>query len=101
LREVIIADAALEDLVSIRAWLRQPGAGLRAARRLRQIEAALRDLSIAPCRWPVGEHQEVRERVVERYVILYQVRPDTADNTTAGDVEVIRVFGPGQSRAWR
>lgn len=29
---------------------------------------------------------------------MYVVRPDTGRNDTAGDVLVLRVFGPGQSR---
>jgi len=32
------------------------------------------------------------------YRVIYAVTPDTGDNATAGDVEVLRVFGPGQER---
>jgi hypothetical protein len=32
------------------------------------------------------------------YRVIYVVKPDTGDNATAGDVEVLRVFGPRQER---
>jgi len=28
---------------------------------------------------------------------MFRVSPDTGDNTTAGDVFIIRIFGPGQN----
>jgi len=99
-RTLTIAAADAEDLASIRLWSRQPGSGSRAARRLRQIEAVIRDLRTAPYLWPFGEHEGVRERSVEGYMIMYQVKPDTGDSSVAGDVEIIRVFRPGQLRAW-
>ena len=40
----------------------------------------------------------VRERHVEGYRVAYEVAADTGSNTTAGDVTVLRVFGPGQQR---
>ncbi len=30
--------------------------------------------------------------------VIYEVVPDTGRNATAGNVTVLRVFGPGQSR---
>jgi hypothetical protein len=30
--------------------------------------------------------------------VVYEMDPDTGRNATAGDVLVLRVFGPGQSR---
>ena len=36
--------------------------------------------------------------VIERYVVIYEVYPDTGRNETAGNVLVLRVFGPGQAR---
>ncbi len=76
----------------------QPGAGGRAARRLAALAAAVQDLRRHPCRWPQGEHPGVRERHVEGYRVAYEVVPDTGDDATAGDVTVLRVFGPGQDR---
>ncbi len=40
----------------------------------------------------------MRQMIVERHVVVYRVAPDTGDNRTAGDVLVVRVFGPGQQR---
>jgi len=31
-------------------------------------------------------------------MLIYRVVPDTGDDRTAGNVQVVRVFGPGQSR---
>ena len=93
-----IARGAARDLAEARRWLTQPGAGIRAAQRLAALGAAVRDLREHPCRWPKGEHPGLRERHVEGYRITYEVVPDTGDNATAGDVTVLRVFGPGQDR---
>lgn len=97
-RRVDPAPAALRDLDSIRRWLRQPGAGWVAREKLRRIRDAIGQLRHAPCRWPEGDHPGVREIPVEGYRILYEVDPDTSDNRTAGNVRVLRVFGPGQDR---
>lgn len=35
---------------------------------------------------------------VQRHVVIYEVNPDTGSNATSGDVVVLRIFGPGQSR---
>jgi hypothetical protein len=32
------------------------------------------------------------------YRAFYEVHPDTGSNDTAGDVMVLRVYGPGQDR---
>lgn len=40
----------------------------------------------------------MRERHVEGHRIAYEVEPDTGEDATAGDVTVLRVFGPGQDR---
>jgi hypothetical protein len=44
------------------------------------------------------QHPGRREFTSEGFRIVYRVRPDTGLNETAGDVEVLHVFGPGQSR---
>jgi plasmid stabilization system protein ParE len=66
---------ALADLDAIASWLTQPGAGSTARRRL------------------TGELPRSGG-----YRALYRVTPDTGRDETAGDVRVLRVFGPGQSR---
>ena len=97
-RSIRLSPAAEEDLEAIRAWLSQPGSGPRAWARRRAIAQAIRDLARHPSRYPVGEHEGVRGRSVEGHRVLYAVVPDTGDDRTAGDVLVLRVFGPGQSR---
>lgn len=44
-------------------------------------------------------HVGVRERPVAGYRVMYQVTPDTNDNATAGDVAILRIFGPRQDRS--
>ena len=62
----------------------QAGAGASALRRLLAISSA-----IDPLMLPCGGG----------YRALYRLRPDTGRNETAGDVPVLRVFGPHQGRA--
>jgi plasmid stabilization system protein ParE len=98
-RKLDYADEAIEDLKAIRRWLTQPGSGPRAQRRLRAIRAAINRLKQRPCLYPVGQHPGVRELPCDGgYRALYEVLPDTGRDETAGDVLVLRVFGPGQDR---
>jgi plasmid stabilization system protein ParE len=98
-RTLVYAPQAREDLVAIRRWLTQPGSGLAARHRLTAIRTAVNRLREHPCLYPVVEHPGVRELpCAGGYRALYEVIPDTGRNDTAGDVRVLRVFGPGQSR---
>lgn len=98
-RALIYAPRARDDLAAITHWLTQPGSGPRARRRLAAIWAAIERLRESPCRYPVGQHRGVRELPCDgAYRALYRVRPDTGADDTAGDVRVLRVFGPGQTR---
>lgn len=98
-RKLIYAPRALADLDAIRRWLTQPGSGPAARRRLIALRAAINRLRQHPCLYPAGEHRSVRELLCEGgYRALYEVHPDTGQSETAGDVQVLRVFGPGQSR---
>ena len=76
----------------------QPGSGRTARGRLQSVLTALRDLVLHPCRFPVGQHPDVRERSVSGYRLLYVVDPDTGSDRTAGNVTVLRIYGPGQLR---
>jgi plasmid stabilization system protein ParE len=87
-RRLIYAPRALDDLDAIYRWQTQPGSGAAAIRRLKQH----------PCRYPVGQHPGVRELPSEGYRVMYRVVPDTGRDETAGDIRVLRAFGPGQSR---
>ena len=70
-----------------------------AQRRLAAIRADIRRLKQHPCLYPVGQHPGVRELpCAGGYRALYRVNPDTGRDETAGDVIVLRVYGPGQDR---
>lgn len=91
---------ALADLDAIHRWLTQPGSGSAARRRLAAIRFAIRRLKQDPCRHADGVYPGIRDLPCEGgYRALYKVEPDTGRSETAGDVLVLRVFGPGQSRA--
>lgn len=70
-----------------------------SVRRLKAIRDAIRDLKQHPCRHPPGQYAGVRELPCDSgYRVLYRMVPDTGRDETAGDVQVLRVFGPGQRR---
>jgi plasmid stabilization system protein ParE len=97
-RTLRYTDEAVADLEAIRGWLTQLGSGARAHRRLKAIRTAIRRLKKSPCLFAVGVHPHVRELPVAGHRVMYVIEPDTGRNDTAGDVIVLRVFGPGQSR---
>jgi len=64
------------------------------------IRMAIRRLRQHLCRFPLGEHQGVRELSRDGgYRALCEVTPDTGRNETAGNVLIPRVFGCGQERS--
>ncbi len=98
-RELIYAPEALADLEEVTLWLTQSGSGPRAWRRLATIRDSIERLREHPCLWPVNQHTGVRELPCEGgYRALYEVVSDTGRDETAGDVIVLRVYGPGQDR---
>ncbi|MFI5022961.1 MAG: type II toxin-antitoxin system RelE/ParE family toxin [Alphaproteobacteria bacterium] len=97
-RQVEYSVAAISDISDMRRWLHQPGAGRVAKERAQRIAAAIRELRNDPVMWPKGEILGTRERVIEGYTVIYHVDPDTNDRRSAGDVFILRVFGPGQDR---
>jgi plasmid stabilization system protein ParE len=97
-RRLRYTEKARDDLEAVRQWLTQPGSGPAARRRLAAIRAKIRRLKQHPCRHPISEHPGVRELACDGHRALYRVDPDTGHDETAGDVLVLRVFGPGQSR---
>ena len=75
------------------------GSGTAARQRLASIRADLQRLKQYPCLYPIVDHQSVRELpCASGYRALYEVNPDTGRNEDAGDIIVLRVYGPGQSR---
>lgn len=97
-RALFLSEAAIDDIAGIYRWYRQPGAGAAAARRVRAIRSAIRGLVEYPCRFRRGQHPDTRELITQGHVVVYEVHSDTGNDTTAGDVFIVRVFGPGQSR---
>ncbi len=98
-RQLRYTDTALADLSAARRWLTQLGAGPVARGNLLAILDAIDDLLAHPCRFPLGAHSGVRERpCAGGYRVLYRVTPDTGRDETAGDVRVLRIYGPGQDR---
>ena len=70
-----------------------------AWRRLAAIRAEIRRLQRSLCQRPIGDHPGVRELpCVGGYRALYEVISDSGSDESAGDVRVLRVFGPGYSR---
>jgi hypothetical protein len=97
-RRIDYSHLSVLDLAQMRRWMNQTGSGLRAKDRARTITKAVRELRHEPVQWPKGEEPGTRQRVVEGYTIVYSVDPDTNDRVTAGDVYVLRIYGPGQGR---
>jgi plasmid stabilization system protein ParE len=97
-RALRFADRALDDVSGMRRWLTQPGSGTAARRKLRSILSTIRQLRRTPCLHARGEHPGTRTVTVHGYTVVYRLNPDTGDSRTAGDVLVLRIFGPGQSR---
>ena len=65
---------------------------------MRAILAAIETLTEAPCRYRTDDHPGMRRMVIERHVIIYRVDRGTGDSATAGEVQVLRVFSPGQQQ---
>jgi plasmid stabilization system protein ParE len=98
-RALVYAPEALADLEAASRWLTQPGSGPRAWRRLAAIRADIRGLRQHPCLRPFGDISGIREmQTAGGWRVLDEVFPDTGDSATAGDVRVLRVYGPGQDR---
>lgn len=98
-RRLRYTEVARGDLDAIRSWLTQPGAGVKARQRLAAIRRVIARLAPHPCRYPVGSHPGTRELPCEDgYRALYRIVADIGRDETAGDVLVLRIFGPGQSR---
>jgi len=93
------ADTALTDLAAIRRWLTQAGSGPAARRRLEAIRTDINQLREHPCLYPIAQHLGVRELPCDGgYRALYEVEPDTGISATAGNVVILRIYGPGQDR---
>lgn len=96
-RSLRFSRQAQRDFQNIRKWFNQPGAGTAAAERLNRLEASILALVDRPYAWPPGPKPGTRLLISQRHVILYRIAPDTGDTQTAGNVFLVRIFGPGQS----
>jgi plasmid stabilization system protein ParE len=65
---------------------------------MQRIWTSIERLADHPCLFAFGPHAGRREFTTEGYRVVYRVLPDTGLNETSGNVEVLRVFGSGQSR---
>jgi plasmid stabilization system protein ParE len=97
-RVISLSNEAVEDLAAIRAWQMQAGSGAAAKARVQSILNAIAQLRDAPCLHAKGAQAGTRAFTRANHRIIYQVDPDTGSNATAGNVVVLRVYGPGQSR---
>jgi plasmid stabilization system protein ParE len=101
-RRLIYAPRAREDIDAIRRWLLQSGSGARARQRLAAIRTAIRRLRQHPLLYPIGDYPGQRELSCGGgYRVMYRLAPDTGNSEAAGDVRIMRVFGPGQLRDQR
>ena len=99
LRRVRLSVSAARDLARMREWYSQPGSGPTAKARVRRITATLRSLQRHPLLGhPDRDTPDLRLLVSEGHVIVYRVANDTGATADAGDVEIIRIWGPGQER---
>lgn len=61
-----------------------------------RLRDARKQLCALPYSGPASaDHPGCRALVVEGYLIVYELDPDTGDSETAGDVTVLAVFPPG------
>ena len=98
-RRLTYTQTARDDLAGVRLWLTQLGSGPVARQRLAAIRVDAENLRQHPCLYPLGRHPGVRGRpCTGGYRVLHEIDPDTGRDGTAGDVRVLRVFGPGQDR---
>jgi hypothetical protein len=75
----------------------QPGSGAAGAKRWDALKQARNSLRNYPYLGGISEHHPGHRRhVVSGYRIGYQIRPDTGDTATAGDIRIVALFGPGE-----
>lgn len=95
-RRVSFSIPGQRDLGAVTRWYQQSGSGISAKTRLQRIKSAVAGLALNPCSYREGVIEGTRELICERHRILFRVEPDTGDNVTAGNVEILRILGPGQ-----
>lgn len=96
--KLYVAVAALRDLGAAREWLSQAGAGPAAAARYEAILKAIEQLAENPQMWRDGDEPGTQECTVAGYTIVYRANYTKPGRSAATEVEVLRIFGPGQFR---
>ena len=101
-REVTVSPAAGQGMRDARRRFAHPGAGPVAKASWRRLLGIRKRIQAAPCTYlPSPAHPGCRHMICEGYFILYEVVPDTGDNATAGDVQILAVFPPGTGKRER
>jgi plasmid stabilization system protein ParE len=97
-RRLTVIPAALQALVYAKIRLiDQHGAGPRARARYQALASSIEGLQVHPCRYRRSlDHPGTRVLSVSGYWVIYEVRPDTGLDSTAGDVRVLIILHPGQ-----
>jgi plasmid stabilization system protein ParE len=96
-RKVIVSRRAAHALKLARAWLLQSGSGEFGRRRWVTLAQTVNRLKDHPyLGGPAHGAPGARVLIVSGYRLIYTVTPDTGDNVTAGDILIVKVFGPGQ-----
>jgi plasmid stabilization system protein ParE len=93
-----VTTAALLDLEQAHEWLTQDLAGPDAAARYQAITDAIEYLAEKPQTWRDGDEPGTQECIVVGYTIVYRADYTGPGRTGATEVEVLRIFGPGQFR---
>jgi plasmid stabilization system protein ParE len=95
-RKVKTALRAARALRQAQLWLLQPGSGLAAAKRaesLRHVARFLRDQPYAGRAIP--HNPSFRQLTIAGYLFIYTISPAKGQEETAGDIEIVDIFGPG------
>ena len=96
-RTVILAPSAQKDRKTIKAWFRQPGSGQAARARLAKLQAGLAALATFPLINRPGPVPGTRMLICQGHKVIYEIEPGSDGTPEAGDVVVLRIYGPGQS----
>ncbi len=98
-RKVRTAAKAVAALDQARLWLLQPGSGSFGLQRWTALQSVPRRLRDHPFAGPVcPENSAYRQIVVHGYIFYYRIMPGAGGSATAGDIEIVDIFGPGQDR---
>jgi plasmid stabilization system protein ParE len=98
-RKVRTAIPAARALRQAQLWLLQPGSGQNAGKRALALRHVARDLRDHPYAGrAIPQNPAYRQLIVAGYVLIYRIDPDTGRAETAGDIEIVDVFGTGQEQ---